>query len=58
LTVTPFGVFGAYGNPVVVSAIGFGDGSAAFDIHMVRTTTAELFDNAFLFTAVASLTPP
>lgn len=58
MTVTSFGVSGAYGNPVVTSVLGFGDGSAQFQIHMVRTNTAELFDNAFMFTAVASQAAP
>jgi hypothetical protein len=58
MTVTPFGVNGAYGNPVVSSALGFGNGSAVFVIRMSSTTPGEtLFDNAFMFIATASLPP-
>lgn len=59
MTVTPFGVFGAYGNPVVLSALGFGDGSAQFVIRMSSTTPGQtLFDNAFMFVGTASLATP
>lgn len=56
MTVSPFGVLGAYGTPNVISAIGFGDGSAQVDIHMVNGQT--LFDNAFMFQATASVGAP
>lgn len=59
MTVSPFGISGAYGNPVVASAVGFGDGSAQFVITMSSTTPGQtLFDNAFMFVATASLVPP
>jgi len=59
MTVTPFGVNGAYGNPVVWSALGFGNGSAEFVIRMSSTTPGQtLFDNAFMFIAAASLPAP
>lgn len=59
MTVTPFGISGAYGNPVVASALGFGDGSAQFVIRMSATTPGQtLFDNAFMFVATASLASP
>lgn len=56
MVVVPFGVFGAYGNPVVASAVGFGDGSATFQVTLSSTTPGEtLFDNAFMFITVPSL---
>jgi hypothetical protein len=59
MTVTPFGVNGAYGNPVVWTALGFGDGSAQFVVRMSSTTPGQtLFDNAFMFIATASQPPP
>lgn len=57
MTVTPFGVSGAYGNPIVTAAVGFGDGSAYFDILMV-TSAGTAFDNAFMFIAAAAMTAP
>jgi hypothetical protein len=58
MTVTPFGVNGAYGNPVVWTALGFGNGSAEFVIRMSSTTPGQtLFDNSFMFVATASLPP-
>lgn len=56
MTVTPFGVFGAIGAPVVTSAVGFGDGSAVFTVQITRTSNEDPFDNAFMFQATASLT--
>jgi hypothetical protein len=59
MTVTPFGVNGAYGNPVVWTALGFGTGAAEFVIRMSATTPGQtLFDNAFMFIATASVAPP
>jgi hypothetical protein len=59
MTVTPFGVAGAYGDAIVASALGFGDGSAQFIVHMtVSNSGGTLFDNAFMFTTVASLPAP
>jgi hypothetical protein len=59
MTVTPFGANGAFGNAIVWTALGFGNGSAEFVIRMSSTTPGQtLFDNAFMFTAVASQPAP
>jgi hypothetical protein len=59
MTVSPFGINGAYGDAIVAVAIGFGDGSAQFVVHMtISNSGGSLFDNGFMFTAVASQTPP
>jgi hypothetical protein len=59
LTVTPFGVNGAYGNAIVSTALGFGDGSARFIIEIiVSNSTNTYFDNAFMFIAAQSLSSP
>jgi len=59
MTVTPFGVNGAYGNAIVSSALGFSDGSARFVIDItVSSSTNTYFDNAFMFiTAQAQASP-
>jgi hypothetical protein len=60
MTVTPFGVNGAYGNAIVSSALGFVDGSAKFviDMTIANASAATYFDNAFMFiTAAAQATP-
>lgn len=58
MSVTPFGINGAYGNAVVLSALGFGNGSAEFVVRMSATTPGQtLFDNAFMFIAAASVQP-
>jgi len=59
MTVTPFGINGAYGDAIVASAIGFGDGSAQFIVRMtISNSGGTLFDNAFMFTTVASQATP
>jgi hypothetical protein len=59
MTVTPFGINGAYGDAIVASALGFGNGSAQFVVHMtISNSGGTLFDNAFMFTAVASQAAP
>jgi hypothetical protein len=55
MTVTAFGASGAYGNAIVSSALGFGDGSARFVIDIVSNSTSTYFDNAFMFIAAQSL---
>jgi len=60
MTVTPFGVNGAYGNAIVSSALGFVDGSAKFviDMTIANASAGTYFDNAFMFiTAAAQATP-
>ena len=60
MVVVPFGVSGAYGNAIVSSALGFGDGSARFVIDMTIANAAAgtYFDNGFMFiTAQAQSTP-
>jgi hypothetical protein len=58
MSVTPFGINGAYGNAVVASALGFGNGSAEFVVRMSATTPSQtLFDNGFMFIAAASVQP-
>jgi hypothetical protein len=60
MTVSPFGVNGAYGNAIVSSVLGFGDGSATFVIDMTVASepSAVYFDNAFMFIATQSLSSP
>lgn len=58
MSVTPFGVNGAYGNAVIWTALGFGNGSAEFVVRMSATTPGQtLFDNAFMFIAAAAVQP-
>lgn len=57
MTATAFGVSGAYATVVVLSAIGFGDGSARFELQTVNSGGAA-FDNAFMFTTTESLPAP
>jgi hypothetical protein len=45
LAVTPFGVFGSIGTPVILSAVGFADGGSRFD-------------NAFMFITAAAQAAP
>ncbi len=58
MVVVPFGVFGAYGTPVVASASAFGNGSALFRVNISSTPAGSLYDNAFLFIAAESLPIP
>jgi len=60
MTVTAFGVNGAYGNAIVSSALGFGDGSARFviDMTIANAPAGTYFDNAFMFIAAASQATP
>jgi len=59
MTVTAFGVNGAYGNAIVSSALGFGDGSARFVIDItVSNTSNTYFDNAIMFIAAAAQATP
>jgi hypothetical protein len=57
LAVTPFGVFGSIGTPVVLSAVGFADGGAKFDIAMYNAGGSP-FDNAFMFITAAAQAAP
>ena len=60
MTVTPFGASGAFGNAIVSSAIGFGDGSAQFviDMTIANAPAGTYFDNAFMFIAAAAQATP
>lgn len=56
ITVTPFGVNGARHVPTIIFALGFGDGSARFEIQMnVVNSPNNSNDNAFMFIAAQAL---
>jgi hypothetical protein len=60
MTVTAFGVNGAYGNAIVSSTLGFGDGSARFviDMTIANAPAGTYFDNAFMFIAAQTQSSP